>query len=731
MSDAFLDDLTPEQRDAASHIDGPLLILAGAGSGKTRVLTRRVGHLLAQGIPGGQICAITFTNKAAGEMRTRVEEVTGRKLPNFFGLADYSPTICTFHSLCLRILRTHGEELGFKPGFTIYDTADQTAAVKAALRTADVSSTNFTPSSVLSHISNAKNKLQTPDEFAGQANDFFQRNLAKIYKHYQRSLEESNALDFDDMLMKVALGLRDDRAVLDQLQDRFHYLMIDEYQDTNHAQYILAHMLAMRHRNIAVVGDPDQSIYAWRGADISNILSFEDDYPDAKIVKLERNYRSTQNILDAATELIKHNTGRKEKGLFTDQGAGALIDVVHCQDEYDEADQVARWLKQLHDVEPTHKWEDMAVFYRMNSLTRVLEGALRQHQIPYQIVRGTEFFGRKEIKDALAYLKVIANPDDEVSLLRILNYPTRGIGQTTINTIIAHARHLGVSVYEALHNVENIDGLNARAVTAVGKFAKLMRKWRGMLDTAPAEPVDMFTGEFHEDGGPVQRVMEAVIAESGLEKAVRKEDPEGDRAANLGELVSSAAEFDTAEEGGTLVDYLAQIALLSDVDALQADGGAVTLMTLHAAKGLEFPAVAMIGLEQDCLPHSRAAMDPEQMEEERRLAFVGITRAQRHLMLARAAVRTVRGERRPATTSQFLKEIPDHLLDVDDRTGRGGFGSFADALPRVNTTGIQVGDRVRHPKFGTGFVNDMDEVGNKATVNFQHFGEKRLLLEFA
>ena len=734
-ADALLEGLTPAQREAATHVDGPLLILAGAGSGKTRVLTRRVGYLLSLGIPPGQILAITFTNKAAGEMRGRVEEVTGRKLRDFGRFADFHPTICTFHSLCLRVLRLYADKLGVPDNFVIYDTADQTAAVKQAIKLADVSSTNFSPAACRERISNAKNKLLTADRFTEGAADFFGRNVAKIYRFYEKILRDNGALDFDDLLMLACLGLRDNAKVLKKLQDRFRYVLIDEYQDTNHAQYLLAHMLAQNGRNIAVVGDPDQSIYAWRGADISNILNFEDDYPDAKIVRLEQNYRSTQNILDAASALIANNTRRKEKRLFTDKGAGPKLRVLHCQDEHDEADQVARWLR-VRQAAGT-PWGETAVFYRMNSLTRVMEEALRRHQIPYQIARGTEFYNRREIKDALAYLKIVANPADEVSLERVINSPTRGIGKTTVNALQAFAREQQITLDAATRRAGDVSALNARAVAAVDRFAKLMAGWRELLHGRPAagdaEVDGMFAAVADESApGTVRAVLEAVLRDSGLDAQAKKDDPTSEsQVANLAELVSSAAEFDREQPEATLLDYLAQTALLGDADSVEEGGGQVTLMTLHAAKGLEFPAVAMIGLEMDCLPHSRSAGDPDQLEEERRLAFVGITRAQEHLMLSRAAVRTVRGERLPQAQSTFLKELPPELLDVEDRTGVNDLPTYGDRRPAAGKSGLSPGQQVKHFKFGPGRVVEVDDLGKRATVDFAKFGRKNLMLEYA
>ncbi|MDB5301093.1 MAG: ATP-dependent helicase UvrD/PcrA, partial [Phycisphaerales bacterium] len=421
----LLEDLTPPQREAVMHVDGPLLIVAGAGSGKTRVITRRVAYLIRQGIPAPTILAITFTNKAAGEMKSRVSNVVGRQMRDFGRIDQPWPTICTFHSLCLRSLRHFAPRIGLPANFTIYDSSDQGKVVKEALKMLDVSSTNFSPATVHATISNAKNQLIGPDAFAQTAGDFYQRTVARVFKKYQELLKQNNALDFDDLLLRTVHAFRDHPDVLAELQERFQYLLIDEYQDTNHAQYVLAHAMALKHRNLCVVGDPDQSIYAWRGADIQNILDFEKDYPDAKVVRLEQNYRSSQRILRIASQLIANNTQRRDKSLWTENAPGDAARLFLCQDEHDEAAVITQQLREAHE-KGGFDWSKMAIFYRMNSLSRVMEDALRKAGVPYQIARGVEFYNRKEIKDVLAYLRVVANPSDEVSLSRIVNVPARG-----------------------------------------------------------------------------------------------------------------------------------------------------------------------------------------------------------------------------------------------------------------------------------------------------------------
>jgi DNA helicase-2/ATP-dependent DNA helicase PcrA len=717
----LLKDLTDPQREAATHIGGPLLIVAGAGSGKTRVITRRVAYLISQGIAPNSILAITFTNKAAGEMKHRIGDVLGRQVRDFGKLDQSWPMICTFHSLCLRILRHYAPQIGLPPNFSIFDSADQTRLLKDAVKTLDLSTTNFAPSVVHSTISNAKNQLITAEDFARTAGDFYQKTVSRIYTKYQQLLNQNNALDFDDLLLRTTHALREHPQILAELQERFQYLLIDEYQDTNHAQYILAHALAMKHRNICVVGDPDQSIYAWRGADIQNILDFEEDYADAKIVRLEQNYRSTKTILRIASELIANNRQRKDKSLWTENDNGEKARLILCQDEHDEADMVAAELKRIRE-NFGYEWNQMAIFYRMNSLSRVMERALFNAQIPYQIARGVEFYGRKEIKDVLAYLRVIANPADEVSLERIINVPTRGIGDAAVRLVQAFATGHGIGMSDALEQAGQIEGLSARAVNSIRLFVKLLKQWRDSSQR------------------PVRELMEDVVRSSGMETMLRKIGGEElEELANVNELITAAAEYDAQNPEGSLADYLAQVSLVSDVDKLKDSGGAVTMMTLHAAKGLEFPVVAIIGLEEGCLPHARARENPEQMEEERRLCFVGITRAQNKLILTKAAYRTMRGLRERTVSSPFLTEMPRQDLEVLDRTGLA-FGSTRDELrdraddeqERLSTQ-FRRGQLVKHPTFGMGRILDITDMGSqtRATVEFNRAGRKTLILQYA
>ncbi|HSZ56108.1 MAG TPA: UvrD-helicase domain-containing protein [Tepidisphaeraceae bacterium] len=724
-SDSLLEDLTDPQRQAASHVDGPLLIIAGAGSGKTRVLTRRVAYLIEQGIPATSILAITFTNKAAGEMKRRIGALLDKPLRDFGRLDQPWPIICTFHSLCLRILRHYAGQVGLPTNFSVYDAADQTKLVKEAMQILQISSTNFTPGNVHGTISNAKNQLQTAEDFARRSGGFYEKTVARIYAKYQDLLKQNNALDFDDLLLRTAHAFRQHQDVLHNLQERFQYLLIDEYQDTNHAQYVIAHALAMRHRNICVVGDPDQSIYAWRGADIKNILEFERDYPDAKVVRLEQNYRSTKRILHIASELISRNRQRKEKGLWTENTEGEPAALLICQDEHDEASQVMQRLRTLH-VEQHYAWSQMAIFYRMNSLSRVMEDALRKANVPYQIARGVEFYNRKEIKDVLAYLRVISNPSDEVSLSRIANVPTRGLGDAALKHMAAWAVGYGVCLFAALETADQVPGVSTRAANGARYFVELVKSWRTLADTSP--------------GGGIQSLMEDVVRRSGLEALLKKEggDEQAERA-NVNELISSAAEYDRENPEGTLADYLATISLMSDVDHMKGAGGAVTLMTLHAAKGLEFPVVAMIGLEEGILPHSRVREKPLEMEEERRLCFVGITRAQERLILSRAAVRTVRGLRGRTVPSPFLYEMPPDEFQTVDRASLADLGDRdeereLDYRSARQTAGqFRRGQRVRHPTFGIGRIADISNMGSqtRAVVEFNSAGRKTLILQYA
>ncbi len=804
--DNALKGLTDAQRQAVVHMDGPLLVLAGPGSGKTRVITRRIAHLIGSGIPPWQILALTFTNKAAAEMRERVD--------TFFGIdksavgPDGRPirprqtrglTITTFHSLCARLIRRHADEAkaqlgGLTPTFSIFDTSDQMSLVKKAIEQVNVSTSNFPPRGVLSRISAAKNELVDAEAFERDAADFSAKMVAKIFKAYQKLLRAANAADFDDLLVLTARVLRENEGVRNACRERWQYLLVDEYQDTNKAQFVIASMLAgagtvpaTGPRNFCVVGDPDQSIYGWRGADLSNILQFEKVFSGAKVVPLGENFRSTKRIISSADALIRNNTQRKHKDLFTSNAQGEKIEIVACRDEHHEAAVVVDYLRARKEgsgtgtaAEACDSWSQMAVFYRTNALSRVMEDALRNSGIPYVIARGTAFYEREEVKNALAYLRVVANPNDDVSLERIVNTPSRGIGDTTLEKVQQWAATVGASgegpmpLFQALREAPRqiTPPLPARTLNAIGKFVTMIDTWRGeeagggdLADSGASDGADLFAGTLA--GTSLGDLVDRVIRESGLEamyKAGKTEEDE-QRLDNLAEVVSSAREFeenyqaesdpamelggkaerdeaterrsegedqatkprshegeeedrnlisllqgtnqgaptpfplplgggsqagsvslrdaetsgdadeddplyvealDTPSVNDLLRGYLERVTLVSDSDAIDPSLGAVTLMTLHAAKGLEFPVVAMIGLEEGCLPHARGLESPSELEEERRLCFVGITRAMRRLLMTSSRYRTVRGVPERTISSRFLEELPaEHVLKSD------------------------------------------------------------------
>ncbi len=748
MSDASIDlsqqpllsDLTDPQRQAVTTTEGPLLVVAAAGSGKTRVITRRVAWLVREtGIAPWNICAITFTNKAAAEMRERVAGLVSERQARALHIS-------TFHALCVRLLREFGDRIKLPTDFTIYDTADQRRLMKDVCKQQNINTKNFTPDTLLSTISNAKNELIGADQFTVEAKDFYGRITARAYSAYEKLLRANKAVDFDDLLMKTAELLRNDEPTRTELQRRFGYLLIDEYQDTNHAQFMIAHCIASGHQNICVVGDPDQSIYGWRGANIRNILEFEQHYPTATVIALGQNYRSTPEILKAADTLIRNNKQRRHKPLFTENAAGEPIRVIAASDEEHESQLVVEWLRQHHEAGAN--WSDMVVFYRINALSRVVEDAFLRASIPYQVARGTAFYDRKEVRDAIAYLRVLSNPADEVALLRIINTPTRGIGSTTIDHLRAFAAANGMQLGEALERAGQVSALNARAVSAVGKVRDMVNRWRDKLTRA--QDVMVF-----QPG--VRDLVELIIRESGLEAYYQKEDEE--KLDNLYELVTAAQRFDDeyGEEGADLArrlaDYLESVALVADLDAVNSESGAVTLMTLHAAKGLEFPVVAMVGLEEGLMPHSRAMDTPQEIEEERRLCFVGITRAERKLMLSHARYRTIRGLRERTIPSPFLRELPNDVLKKEDLSGAArmwaeDFGNdsddeFDDFRPHrgrpsrraqaEEKTDSFVGARVNHPQFGPGSVLSVTGTGGnaRAKVHFDRVGVKTLILEYA
>ena len=774
---SIYDTLNPMQKEAVLHTEGPLLILAGAGSGKTRVLTHRVAYLIDEKqVNPWNILAITFTNKAAGEMRERVDQLVG------FGAE--SIWVSTFHSTCVRILRRHIEYLGYTTNFSIYDSDDQKTLMKQVFKAMDVDTKQFKERSVLGTISSAKDKLIGPEEFllnAGQ--DFRQRRIGEIYKEYQKRLRKNNALDFDDLIVKTVELFQNNSEILNYYQERFKYIMVDEYQDTNLAQFKLISLLASKYRNLCVVGDDDQSIYRFRGADIGNILSFEETFPGAKVIKLEQNYRSTQNILNAANGVIRHNRGRKDKTLWTANGEGELIRFKQFVTAREEADFVAREIR-----DSVYAYQDQAVLYRTNAQSRLLEERCIFYNVPYRLVGGVNFYQRKEIKDILAYLKTIANGVDDLSVLRIINVPKRGIGATTMGKVTIFASEHGMSLYDALREARQIPGIG-KAAEKIGTFIGQMESFRARAQSEDYTIQDLIEGIMDETG--YQQELEA---EGEVESQTRLE--------NIEELVNKAVSYEEDSEHSTLDEFLEQVALVADIDNMDESENRVTLMTLHSAKGLEFPKVYLVGLEDGLFPSMMSinSDDKTDMEEERRLCYVGITRAKNELVITSARQRMVNGETRYCKPSRFLEEVPGELLEEErlepvlgsfgsrnNGDGAGGFGrsgiSGEAGLPwnqpapgntRTSTFGkgynayasgasqplsglgagspagnpgfgkaftVQKaasldygeGDRVRHIKFGEGTVKSIRDGGKdyEVTVVFDGAGQKKMFASFA
>ncbi|MFD4694711.1 DNA helicase PcrA [Streptomyces sp. NPDC058463] len=745
-SAALLDGLNTEQRAAVVHAGSPLLIVAGAGSGKTRVLTHRIAHLLAErGVHPGQILAITFTNKAAGEMKERVEQLVGPRANAMW--------VMTFHSACVRILRRESKRLGFTSSFSIYDAADSKRLMALVCRDLDLDPKRYPPKSFTAKVSNLKNELIDEETFAGQAADGFEKTLAQAYALYQARLREANALDFDDIIMTTVHLLQAFPDVAEHYRRRFRHVMVDEYQDTNHAQYTLVRELvgpageADAPGELCVVGDADQSIYAFRGATIRNILQFEEDYPDAKTIMLEQNYRSTQTILSAANAVIERNESRRPKNLWTNAGAGTRITGYVADTEHDEAQFVADEIDRLTDAGDA-KAGDVAVFYRTNAQSRVFEEIFIRVGLPYKVVGGVRFYERKEVRDVLAYLRVLSNPEDTVPLRRILNVPKRGIGDRAEAMIDALSMREKISFPQALRRVDEAYGMAARSSNAVKRFNTLMEELRTIVESGAGPAV----------------VLEAVMERTGyLAELQASTDPQDEtRIENLQELAAVALEFEqerAEEEGaGTLAEFLEKVALVADADQIpdeDEDGsGVVTLMTLHTAKGLEFPVVFLTGMEDGVFPHMRALGQVKELEEERRLAYVGITRARERLYLTRAAMRSAWGQPSYNPPSRFLEEIPDQHLDWKrkgpmaapagptsgitsslsssrSKSGPSGFATRRTSDKPVVT--LVVGDRVTHDQFGLGTVTAVEGFGDqaKATVDFGDERPKKLLLRYA
>ena len=732
------DTLNDKQKEAVFHTEGPLLVLAGAGSGKTRVLTHRIAYLMEEKkVKPWNILAITFTNKAAGEMRERVDKLVGDAAGKVW--------VSTFHSACVRILRRDIGWIGFDTNFAIYDTEDQKSLMKSVCKQLQVDTKLYKERALMSAISAAKDELVSPQEFALRAQgNFRQETVARVYAEYQRQLKSSNALDFDDLIMKTVELFQANSDILNEYQERFRYIMVDEYQDTNTAQFKLVSLLAAKYRNLCVVGDDDQSIYKFRGANIQNILGFEKTFPDATVIKLEQNYRSTQNILNAANTVIAHNKGRKEKKLWTANGEGDKVRVRSFMSAYDEAEIIVGEIAAKVRNQDA-QYGDFAVLYRTNAQSRIFEEKFLMANIPYKIIGGVNFYARKEIKDLLAYLKTIDNARDDIAVRRILNVPKRGIGATTINRVQEYATEQNVSFYEALSEISKIPG-GGRAAAKIESFVTLIRTLRTQ-----------------EDYFSVQELLQEVIDRTGYVKELEAEGTEEARARieNIDELINKAASYEEDVQEPSLEGFLSEVALVADIDSMDDDAGRVILMTLHSAKGLEFPQVYLTGMEDGLFPSymSVDSEDPDALEEERRLCYVGITRAMQDLTLTHAKKRMTHGETHYNRPSRFLNELPEELLKKEKREEP----KEQEPKPRVQTSFMQaksifqtkaydsvfdlkkgmpakagsldyaVGDTVRHIKFGVGIVEKIEDGGRdyEVTVNFEKCGVKKMFAAFA
>ncbi|MFX0571912.1 ATP-dependent DNA helicase [Bacillus pumilus] len=732
ISNHLLEGLNDAQKEAVKATDGPLLLMAGAGSGKTRVLTHRIAYLMAEKhVAPWNILAITFTNKAAREMRERVQAILGPGADDIW--------ISTFHSMCVRILRRDIDRIGVNRNFSILDTSDQLSVIKNILKERNIDPKKFDPRSILGSISSAKNELIDAEEYAKTASDFYDQVVSDVYTDYQKRLLKNQSLDFDDLIMMTIRLFERIPEVLEHYQRKFQYIHVDEYQDTNRAQYMLVKLLAQRFQNICVVGDSDQSIYRWRGADITNILSFEKDYPSSEVILLEQNYRSTKRILNAANTVIQNNSNRKPKNLWTENDEGAKIAYYRADNEFGEGQFVAGKIHQLHQS-GKRKLSDFAILYRTNAQSRVIEETLLKSNIQYNIVGGTKFYDRKEIKDILAYLRLVANPDDDISFARIVNVPKRGIGATSVDKIAAYAEMNDLSMFEALGQVDFI-GLSARAANALDEFKQLIDQMTNMQEYLS---VTELTEEILEKTG----YREALKVEKTIEAQSRLE--------NIDEFLSVTKNFEEQNEDKSLVTFLTDLALVADIDKLDENEGedqdAVILMTLHAAKGLEFPVVFLMGMEEGVFPHSRSLMEDAEMEEERRLAYVGITRAEEELYLSSAKMRTLFGRTNMNLESRFIREIPADLLDNlnEKKETKTPFGQTRERpqrrgpVSRPQTQTIQntgggsigwaVGDKAAHKKWGVGTVVSVKGSGDSTELDIAFpspTGIKRLLAAFA
>lgn len=701
----YISELNSRQRQAVEHTEGPLLVIAGAGSGKTRVITYRIAYLIEKkSVDPKNILAITFTNKAAAEMRERVDSLVQKNSQDIW--------VSTFHSACVRILRQEIDKIGYDRNFVIFDTYDQKSLIKTCLKELNLDEKTYPPQNISAAIRHAKDRLMTSEEFSKSAGGNYRKEkIALIYKTYQEHLKKNNGLDFDDLIMKTVelFKLRPD--VLEKYQDRFRYIMVDEYQDTNHAQYVLVNMLAQKHRNLCVVGDVDQSIYSWRGADINNILDFEEDYPDAVVIKLEQNYRSTENILNAANSIIENNFGRKKKNLWTEKGPGEKIKVFGGLNERDEARFIAEEIVRNIDKE-FKNYKDFAVLYRTNAQSRVLEEEFAKKGIPYKIVGGLKFYERKEIKDITAYLKVISNPSDSISLRRIINVPKRGIGSATIAAVERYAEEKGLSLFDAL-KMSRDNPFLSRVPDGIYDFVELIEKIMEIKDKTS-----------------IAALVQQVLEDTGYLEELKKEDrwststDSQGRLENLQEFVSVAKEFQDSHPDQGLAEFLAHISLVTDIDTFEDEQDAVALMTLHSAKGLEFPVVFITGMEEGIFPHSRSLFGEDELEEERRLCYVGITRAQEKAYLTFAFQRNLYGRSGYNPPSRFLEEIPDEYKeDV----------SFESEQGNEEGPEFKPGEMVYHDRWGEGIVVDVRGYGEgqEISVDFARLGIKRLVMRYA
>ena len=727
------DGLNPNQLAAVKHEGSPLLVVAGAGSGKTRVLTRRIAYLLAErNTSPFEVLAITFTNKAAGEMKERVAELIGARAKSMW--------VSTFHSACVRILRTEASLLGYTNSFTIYDQSDSLKLITLIMRDLNIDEKRYAPRAFASIISQAKNELMGPEDYLNQTKDHFQEIVAQVFGIYQKRLSGANSMDFDDLISKTVEVLQRFPAVKAKYRSRFRHILVDEYQDTNHAQYVLIKELVGADREgfppaeLCVVGDADQSIYAFRGANIRNILQFESDYPNAKTILLEQNYRSTQNILSAANAVISNNEGRKDKNLWSDAGSGALVSGYVAESEHDEADFVVREIARLKDLNKSSPG-DTAIFYRTNAQSRVFEEVFLRVGIPYKVVGGVRFYERKEVKDFLAYLRVVVNPEDEVSMRRIINTPKRGIGDRAIDQVEEYGRKNNLTFWQTLCEIDKNTEISPKSVLSLKEFVKLIKSIQTLVEAKTRPSV----------------VAQAVLEQSGLLAELRdSKDPQDEvRVENLEELVAVATEYEESEveegEEISLSGFLENVSLVSDADQIpdgEDHGGVVTMMTLHTAKGLEFKTVFLTGMEEGIFPHSRTLDDPEELQEERRLAYVGLTRARANLFITRAEYRSAWGSPNYNAASRFIGEIPDNVIEWNQSqesplksksSTRRSFLAPKATGKSSTTMKLEIGEQVSHDTFGLGKVIEVSGEGDRAeaTIDFGSFGHKRLLLRYA